>query len=160
MRLRLAIAASLLTVGTLAAVTSAPASAAGRAAVPRQAAAGLVHLNGAQETQEADRDGRGTFGYLAFDDTLCYFLTAERIEPAAAAHIHIGARHVAGPIVVGLIPPTDGFSADCITAVASSADPMALLQSELDAIIADPANYYVNVHNSPFPDGAIRGQLH
>jgi hypothetical protein len=44
--------------------------------------------------------------------------------------------------------------------VATSADPMALLQSELDAIIADPSNYYVNVHNSPFPDGAIRGQLH
>jgi CHRD domain len=23
-----------------------------------------------------------------------------------------------------------------------------------------PSHYYVNVHNKPYPDGAIRGQLH
>jgi hypothetical protein len=28
-----------------------------------------------------------------------------------------------------------------------------------DAIAANPANYYVNVHNAPFPGGAVRGQL-
>jgi hypothetical protein len=24
----------------------------------------------------------------------------------------------------------------------------------------NPSHYYVNVHNKPYPDGAIRGQLH
>jgi hypothetical protein len=24
---------------------------------------------------------------------------------------------------------------------------------------ANPAHYYVNVHNKPYPEGAIRGQL-
>jgi hypothetical protein len=28
-----------------------------------------------------------------------------------------------------------------------------------DAILADPANYYVNVHTTVCPDGAVRGQL-
>ena len=29
----------------------------------------------------------------------------------------------------------------------------------LKAIIRNPENYYVNVHNAPFPNGAVRGQL-
>jgi hypothetical protein len=28
-----------------------------------------------------------------------------------------------------------------------------------DAIASNPSNYYVNVHSSTFPGGAIRGQL-
>jgi CHRD domain len=29
----------------------------------------------------------------------------------------------------------------------------------LKAIIRNPQDYYVNVHNAPFPNGAVRGQL-
>jgi hypothetical protein len=159
MRIRLAIAASLLTVGTLAVATSAPASAESDSN-PKRVAAAVVRLDGAQETQAADPDGRGLFGFVAFDSRLCYVLTARKIEPATAAHIHAGRRGVAGDIVVGLRPPTSGLSADCITAVpGTSADPNVLLQSELDAIIGHPSDFYVNVHNEPFPAGAIRGQL-
>jgi hypothetical protein len=124
-------------------------------------AAGIVRLDGAQETQAADPDGRGTFGYVAARDKLCYLLTARKIEPATMAHIHTGARGVAGPIVIGLEAPTDGLSFDCITAVSNDTPNTTevLLQSELDAIVANPAGFYVNVHNAPFPAGAIRAQL-
>jgi len=30
----------------------------------------------------------------------------------------------------------------------------------LDAIWATPATYYVNIHDTPYPNGALRGQLH
>ena len=55
----------------------------------------------------------------------------------------------------------DPVAADCITA---EPDPAlnsndVLTQGELDAIIADEAGFYANVHTGPFPGGAIRGQL-
>lgn len=160
MRTRLAIAGvSLLAVVAIAAMAG-PAAASGTSA--REGfAAGLVRLDGAQETQAADPDGRGIFGYVAADRTLCYLLTAARIEPASAAHIHTGGPGVAGGIVVGLDAPTSGVSANCITAVPDTTpDTSAVLtQSELAAIIANPGGFYVNVHNTPFPAGAIRGQL-
>lgn len=159
MRIRLAITGmSLLAVATVA-VTTAPASA--RPGTPDRFAVGLVRLAGTEEPQPADPDGRGKMGFAAFSRRFCYVLAADRIEPATAAHLHAGAPGVAGDNVVTLRPPTGGASGACITAVSegtpNSAD--VLTQSELDAIIADPSGFYVNVHNAPFPDGAIRGQL-
>jgi hypothetical protein len=160
MRIRLAITVmSLLAVAT-AAVTTAPASA--RTGTPDRFAVGLVRLDGTEEVQPADPDGWGKFAFAAFGSRLCYVVTAVSIEPASAAHLHAGGQGVAGDNVVGLDPPpTGGTSGACITATADSTpnSPDVLTQSELDAIVDDPSGFYVNVHNAPFPDGAIRGQL-
>jgi hypothetical protein len=56
---------------------------------------------------------------------------------------------VVGDVVVELRPPTFGISSGC-----TSADP------EVGDIAANPWDYYVNVHNVPYPDGATRGQLY
>lgn len=112
----------------------------------------FTQLSGATEVPgPGDPDGFGVAVLQARPDAgqLCYTLNVKRIEPATAAHIHIGAAGVAGPVVINLEPPSDGSTRACTTS-----DP-ALLQ----AIVADPANYYVNVHNRPFPAGAVRGQL-
>ena len=129
---------------------------------PRAFGAGVVRLEGRQEVPPADPDGRGTFAYIAVHDKICYVLTARRIEPALLAHIHAAPRGVNGGIAIDLIAPSQGFSADCIFSVPDGSVPntaAVLWQSELDAIIADPAQFYTNVHNAPFPGGAIRGQL-
>ena len=44
-------------------------------------------------------------------------------------------------------------------ATGSSKDCVALEKEKILDIIKNPANYYVNVHNADFPDGAVRGQL-
>jgi hypothetical protein len=56
---------------------------------------------------------------------------------------------VNGPVVVPLAPPTTGASGGCVE----------VDRALVRAIIKDPQNYYVNVHNTDFPGGAIRGQL-
>jgi hypothetical protein len=149
---------SLMLAGAVAGLTGSPA---GAQQPGPSFGAGVVRLDGNQEVPPADLDGRGTFAYIAFDHTLCYVLTARRIEPATMAHIHAGARGVNGPIAIALIPPTPGFSFDCIASQPDTTpdSPDVLLDSELAQIIATPAQFYANVHNAPFPGGAIRGQL-
>jgi hypothetical protein len=159
-RLIAAVLSSLVLAAGVAALGGSPADAQA-AQGPPAIAAGAVRLEGAQEVPPADPDGRGIFAYVAINDRICYVLTARRIQPASLAHIHAGPRGVNGGIVIGLIAPTGGFSKDCITAQPNTTpnSPEVLLQSELDAIIADPTQFYANVHNAEFQGGAIRGQL-
>jgi hypothetical protein len=83
--------------------------------------------------------------------TICSVIHVRGIElPATAAHIHQGAAGVNGPIVVHLpAPNAQGVSTGCTRAP----------RSLIDAIMQHPAGYYVNVHNTPYPAGAVRGQL-
>jgi hypothetical protein len=113
-----------------------------------------VELTGAQEVPgPGDEDGSGTATIYLRTDTneVCVDLSVGNITlPAAAAHIHQAPAGEAGPPVVTLNAPADtGFSTTCAVVDA------ALMQAMIDT----PANFYVNVHTSDFPDGAIRGQL-
>ena len=135
-------------------------------AVPAQATGNVQHLRtfmtGAQEAPgPGDPDGLGIFSAVTTPHSLCYVITAKRIAPAAAAHIHAAPAGVPGDIVVGLEAPTSGFAMDCISTVPEAENTTeTLTMSELAAIRANPSDYYVNVHNEPFQAGAIRGQLH
>lgn len=151
--------AGLVLAGTVLGLAASPVSA-GRAGGDHKIAVGVVVMDGAQENPAADPDGKGIFAYVAFKDQFCYFISARDIDPPVAAHIHVGAAGVNGPIIVGLELP-DPVGADCITAEQDETlnSTMVLTQGELDAIIANEAGYYANVHTATFPAGAIRGQL-
>jgi hypothetical protein len=82
--------------------------------------------------------------------TVCYELTVTLDPPASAAHIHRGAEGVSGPVVVPFETPSTGTALGCAKGV-----DIALIGEILD----NPSDFYVNVHNSAFPGGAIRGQL-
>lgn len=117
-----------------------------------------IPLNAEQETTGSTSTGSGFFSYTIEGDQLCYTLEVRDLTMAPfAAHIHIGPRNVAGPIVVGLLTPPAATStvSECITAV----DGGDLTPAELAAIAADPRNYYVNVHTTNWPGGEVRGQL-
>jgi hypothetical protein len=105
---------------------------------------------------DADVDGYGTFsgGFraTASGTSFCYGMTVFKIGNPTAAHIHQGGPNVDGPIKVGLIPPTSGLSG-------ASAKCTTVSNTVANAIKANPGAFYINVHNSAFPNGAIRGQL-
>ena len=111
-------------------------------------------LLGANEVPgPGDPDGSGTAKITINRGTgeICWSISVEDITlPATGAHIHPGAAGVAGPVIVPLSSPdATGLSSGC-TAV----------DRELAKDIAkNPADYYVNVHTSDFPGGALRGQL-
>jgi hypothetical protein len=110
-------------------------------------------MSGAAETPPGSPTGTGR-AVISPDAGLgqiCFDITVSGITlPALAAHIHRGTAGIAGPIVVPLTAPdASGMASSCV-----SADP-----SLVQDIVANPANYYVNVHTTEFPGGALRGQL-
>lgn len=126
-------------------------------ALPSAVAAGgrpfVTNLTGAQEVPPADPDGSGT-AWLTLNPgqgEVCWVIFVEGITlPATAAHIHEAPAGVAGPVDIALsAPDATGWASGC-----RSADHDQILE-----IMKDPADYYVNVHNTDYPGGALRGQL-
>ncbi len=102
---------------------------------------------------ETDADGSGTATIVLDPDagTACWTFSVADIDPVTVSHIHTGAAGTDGGVVVDLdLDGFDGSSEGCNDAADAAT---------LQAIIDNPAGYYVNVHNEAFPGGAIRGQL-
>ena len=132
-----------------------------------------AHLRGRNEVPAdptvrgnvGDKNGKGeayVFGIDGDPTTLCYVLIVEKIATATGAHIHEAARGQNGPIVANLAAPADGNAADCLTQGEPGKFPVDAAGVPLTTvadILANPGDYYVNVHNAEFPGGAIRGQL-
>lgn len=113
-----------------------------------------VALDGAQEVPgPGDSDGTGQAAITINPVTgqVCVNVTTTAIAAMTAMHIHPGAAGVANPPLIDFAPPSGTVTAlaKCVTTTPANAQ----------AVVADPAGHYLNVHNADFPNGAIRGQL-
>jgi hypothetical protein len=109
-------------------------------------------LRGAEEVPgPGDPDGRGKahVRVLPRFGAVCFELSWRNIGEPTAAHIHEGERGEAGPVVVPLFMG-EADERGCVDD---------LDEDLLREIQRHPREYYVNVHNAEYPNGAIRGQL-
>jgi hypothetical protein len=118
------------------------------------------------ETNQAgvgDPNGYGGATVIIVGDTVCFGLVFDNIRTPTVAHIHEQVAGQNGSVVVDFLggaspvdPPESGNPGSLSGCVSGAAikDPDVLAR-----ILSTPSNFYVNVHNSAFPGGAIRGQL-
>ena len=107
----------------------------------------------AERPGPGDPDGTGTATIRVTPGLgrVCFVLNVANITlPAAAAHIHIAPPTDPGPVVVTLVAPdATGSSQGCVSTT----------RALVKTILKSSSAYYVNVHTSDYPDGAVRGQL-
>lgn len=94
---------------------------------------------------ESDVDGR-----------LCFDMVVRDLDAdVAAAHVHEAPAGQSGGVVIDIGTPTatdgdiDTWSDVCVEVAGEV----------IERMNADPSAFYVNVHTSSYPDGAVRGQL-
>ena len=118
-------------------------------------------LSGANECNAAgtcnlgDPDGTGTadIEVNVGQQRVCWQITVNNIAAPTRGHIHKGPAGGAGGIVVPFFEPSNVNLNGC-TSTTQPVDRRLLMD-----IIQHPQDYYVNVHTTDFPAGAIRGQL-
>lgn len=110
--------------------------------------------------------GLATVSFNSSTDSLTYNITFSGLSaPATASHIHAGGPTVNGPVVLPFTnqgPPSavSGSFSGTLTAADLIPNAGAGINTFADAINAiETGNAYVNIHDSVFPGGEIRGQL-
>jgi hypothetical protein len=129
-------------------------------------------LSGYQETPTLNSKGRGRFSASVDDRTssIRYRLTYSGLTNVTVAHIHLGARAIAGGVAAFLCggddkpacPANGGTVTGTITAADVHAIPAQGLPANdfADLVRAIRAGAtYANVHTLAFPAGEIRGQI-
>jgi len=108
-------------------------------------------LTGDNVSGGGDSDGWGRVNVNIADstNTLCADIEVRSLSEVTAVHIHRGAAGATGSAVVNLDRPDDGDEDDCD----DIGDALA------DELQANPGAFYVDVHTTEHPEGAIRGQL-
>jgi hypothetical protein len=109
-----------------------------------------AYLTGKSEIPKAASKGKGTVNLTMTSSKVCWkFTKVGGFDKPVVAHIHKGTATTAnGPVVV---PLGDRYAAKGCTTSTSAI---------VRAIVKNPKGYYVNIHSTKYPNGAVRGQLH
>ena len=113
---------------------------------------GGAEVNSAGQPNQGDLDGSAIarVRLVPAKGRVCINAETRSLDPLVLAHIHSAPAGANGPVVVDFTGLIDGpVVKGCV-----SADP-----SLIDAIVANPASYYLNIHSETFRAGAVRGQL-
>lgn len=109
-----------------------------------------------------DPDGSGV-AVLRLDsdqDVVCYTIVVRNIGAPTEPAPGLGSAHIHGPLPSGGIAidlDTDFRAAGASTYIAR--DCVSANSATIDAVLANPELFYVNVHNVQFPAGAVQGSL-
>lgn len=143
-----------LVAGLIGVLAAAGAAGAGDGGRPLSA----TPLTGAQESPgPGDPDASGTADVVLNQGarTVCFELTWADVDGTVTdSHIHRAPAGVAGPVVVPLFVSRSFAGTDAASGCTENVS-AALIKE----IRKSPSGFYVNVHSSVFPAGAIRGQL-
>lgn len=124
-------------------------------------------MTGAEEVPgPGDPDGSGTARITLNQgrSSVCWSIDLSNVDPLPhAGHIHEAPAGTSGGIVLTLFG-SPANSAPTTTPATPTTYPASACVENVDAALIkairqDPSAYYVNVHNTPFPAGAVRGQL-
>jgi hypothetical protein len=121
------------------------------AAAPTTLSATLAGVTEGAQPGDPDGSGSATITLDPAAGTACWNMSASNTGTVNQSHIHTGAAGQSGGVLIPLdVDGFDGTTEGCTNGVDA-----ATLQSVID----NPAGFYVNLHTTEFPAGAIRGQL-
>jgi CHRD domain len=122
------------------------------AAAARPSREFVLTMTGRAESPPGAPQGVGK-AVIAFHDNthqICWrFAHLHGFSTATYAHIHKGASHKSGPIVLPLSTGPALHHRGCVAAGPAL----------MAAIAKNPEGYYVNIHSAKYPAGAVRAQL-
>lgn len=124
---------------------------------------GIKEVNGGGTPGQGDLDGSasgtltldngtgsGSTGFATFNLTLANL----DLTGLSGHHIHQAPATTTGPIVISFGDPDTIRSGSTLSGTISNLD-----AATINSAMATPSNFYYNLHNGPFPGGAVRDQL-
>ena len=112
--------------------------------------ASLIGVTEVPNPGDPDGTGTATLRLRAGQGQICETITVKNLGTPTASHIHQGTEDDSGPVVVPLKTPS-------ATAPVSGCVPAP--RTVVAGILGNRQSYYINVHTTDFPDGAIRAGL-
>jgi hypothetical protein len=126
------------------------------------AAVAEVKVFTVQLSPSGDTDGSGVaiVRVNSDQDLVCYSIVVRNISAPTEPAAGLGSAHIHGPLpATGIAIDLDADFMATGTDTYIARDCVSGNSATIDALLANPELFYVNVHNAAFPAGAVEGSL-